>query len=108
MSLRFIDQAFPRVLKGGHWETGMKEHDVSCESHPVCVDHASPSYQPHQAEGSVCSVCPMARMGAEAAVMKGFSGKLQNHVRENAFNVSKSCMGFYFCLLHTPELFWAN
>lgn len=42
------------------------------------------------------------------AVMKGFSGKLQSHIRRNAFNVSKSrCMGFYFCLCYIPlSSFW--
>lgn len=43
-----------------------------------------------------------------AAVMKDFSGKVQSHIRGNAFNVSKSrCMGFYFCLCYIPlSSFW--
>lgn len=42
MSLGFIGQAFPRVLKRDYWEIGMNVHDVTFESHPVRAGDVSP------------------------------------------------------------------
>lgn len=53
MSLCFIDQAFPQVVKGDYWEIGMNVHYVSFESYPVCREDVSPDWVSHQAEG-VC------------------------------------------------------
>lgn len=42
MSLRFIDQAFPQVVKGDYCEIGMNVHYVTFESYPVLGEDVSP------------------------------------------------------------------
>jgi len=53
MSLCFIHQAFPQVVKGDYWEIRMNVHYVTSESYPVSVEDVSPDEVTHQAEG-VC------------------------------------------------------